>query len=76
VLKKVHSFFTLKLRSLVAVPPEKNPLVLVKQEGGRAQYPAWTLWKLEKLTATARNKKVNPPPSKIPTPKFQNTYYD
>ena len=60
---QVHSFFTLKLRSLVAIPPEKNPLVLVKQEDGRAHYPAWTLWKLGKLNATARNQKVNPPPN-------------
>jgi hypothetical protein len=72
---QAHSFFTLKLRSLVAVPPEKNPLVLVKQEDGRAQYPAWTLWNLEKLIATARNQKVTPPPT-LPKPKFQNTYYD
>jgi len=46
---QVHSFFTLKLCSLVAVPPEKNTLVPVKQEDGRAQYPAQTLSKLEKL---------------------------
>lgn len=60
---QAHSFFTLKLCSLAAVPPEKNPLVLVKQEDGRAQYPAWTIWKLQKLTATARNQEVNPPPN-------------
>jgi hypothetical protein len=59
---QVRSFFTSKLHSLVAVPPEKNPLVFVKQEDGMEQYPVWTLWELEKLTATVRNQKVNPPP--------------
>jgi hypothetical protein len=73
---QIHSFFTLKLRSLVAVPPAKNPLVLVKQEDGRAQYPVWTLWKLGKLSTTDRNQKVNPTPPNYQHQNFKIHIYD